>query len=223
MADLKAGTTVGGSVVWHQGNFPLSALTPASNDVYYKTYKIYSEWSKPQAVDNDFVSKASGGTFASAVAFTQGITFPDSAGYQIKLKKNDTVATQDTFTAGVQVKAPFAIMNDTGQPFIIFNPALPGPAGSYRLTVMGDILGRKIYDEAGQVFGINNPPTKAQVGLDLVDNAKQVQLELINTQTMAGELRAPSFSITTKATRADQVPRFDQIVPRDSIQDFGTY
>lgn len=223
MADLKAGTTVGGNVVWHQGNFPLSALTPVSNDVYYKTYKIYSEWSKPQAADNDFVSKASGGTFASTVAFTKGITFPDSAGYQVKLNKNETVATQGVFTAGLQVKAPFAVMNDSGQPFIIFNPALPGPVGSYRLTVMGDILGGKIFDEAGQVFGINNPPTKAQVGLDLVDNAKQVQLESVNTQTMTGELRSPSFSITAKATRADQATRFDQVVLKDSIQDFGTY
>ena len=55
MADLRVGSTTGGSVIWHQGNFP---LTPVSNDLFYKTYKVYTEFNKPQAVDNDLDRKS---------------------------------------------------------------------------------------------------------------------------------------------------------------------
>ncbi|EHY1458738.1 hypothetical protein K1492_003270, partial [Escherichia coli] len=73
MADLKVGSTTGGSVIWHQGNFPLN---PAGDDVLYKSFKIYSEYNKPQAADNDFVSKANGGTYLNKVIFNKGMTVP---------------------------------------------------------------------------------------------------------------------------------------------------
>ena len=59
MADLKAGSTVGGNPIWHAGTFP---LVPAGNSLTYRGKKVYTEIDKPQADDNDFVSKANGGT-----------------------------------------------------------------------------------------------------------------------------------------------------------------
>ena len=79
MADLKVGSTTGGSVIWHQGNFPLN---PAGDDVLYKSFKIYSEYNKPQAADNDFVSKANGGTYAAPLHVKSSINIVDGLSYR---------------------------------------------------------------------------------------------------------------------------------------------
>lgn len=215
MADLKLGSTAGGSILWHQGNFP---LTPVSNDIYYKTYKIYSEYNKPQAVDNDFVSKALGGNYASGVYFEKGLTFNDSAGYGIKLGAR---TGGQPFTASFRIKGPFGFETEDGTPFLIFDPNTA--VGAKRLTVMGDTLARQVYDESGRVFSPGNTPSKTQVGLGLVDNAKQVQLNNTVLQTMTGNLAAPNFFSLNPASDPAHVPRFDQIVIKDSIQDFGYY
>lgn len=216
MADLKAGTTVGGELVWHQGNFP---LFPSGDELAYKTFKVYTEYNKPKAIDNDFVSKASGGEYLSSVSFKLGLTFKDKNGFDVKL--GTPSANNTASTASLRIKDTFAIETEAGAPFIQFNPIADFSAP--RLTVMGDILARRISDDSGRVYSPGNIPSKEVIGLGLVDNYKQVRLEYTSTQTMTGELRAPSFSITSAATRNDQAPRLDQVVTRNSIQDFGTY
>lgn len=215
MADLKLGSTAGGSVLWHQGNFP---LTPVSDDVYYKTYKIYSDYNKPQAVDNDFVSKALGGNYKANVYFEQGLTFNDSNGYGIKLGAR-TGGTP--FTASFCIKGPFGFETEAGTPFVIFDPDTT--TGAKRLTVMGDTLARQIYDETGRVFSPGNTPSKAQVGLGNVTNQQQVELNNSTLQSMTGNLSAPNFFSRNPASDPAHVPRFDQIVLKDSVQDFGYY
>ncbi|QUL77482.1 long tail fiber protein distal subunit [Escherichia phage vB_EcoM_RZ] len=215
MADLKLGSTAGGSVLWHQGNFP---LTPVSNDLYFKTYKIYSEYNKPQAVDNDFVSKALGGNYKANVYFEQGLTFNDSNGYGIKLGARTGGAP---FTASFRIKGPFGFETETGTPFVIFDPDTT--TGVKRLIVMGDTLARQIYDETGRVFSPGNTPSKAQVGLGNVTNQQQVELNNSTLQTMTGNLSAPNFFSRNPASDPAHVPRFDQIVLKDSVQDFGYY
>ena len=44
MADLKAGTTVGGNTIWSQANLP---LLPSGNTITYKGFKVYTENDKP--------------------------------------------------------------------------------------------------------------------------------------------------------------------------------
>ena len=44
MADLKAGTTVGGNTIWSQANLP---LLPSGNTLTYKGFKVYTENDKP--------------------------------------------------------------------------------------------------------------------------------------------------------------------------------
>lgn len=216
MADLKVGSTAGGSILWHQGNFPLK---PVTNDVYYKTFKLYSEWNKPQAIDNDFVSKALGGEYLKNISFKEGFTFPDSAGYAIKFGPNLNTSTQGMYTASFRINDTFAIESPDGMPFILFDPDKTG----YRLTVMGKVSGGEVWDDSGQVFSPGNTPSKAQVGLDKVVNETQVQLLTTATQEMQSVLSAPNFVSREPASRNEHVPRFDQIVVRDSIQDFGYY
>ncbi|UHS65191.1 tail connector protein [Escherichia phage P896] len=215
MADLRVGSTTGGSVIWHQGNFP---LTPVSNDLFYKTYKVYTEFNKPQAADNDFVSKALGGNYKANVYFEQGLTFNDTNGYGIKLGARTGGAP---FTASFRIKGPFGFETETGTPFIIFDPDTT--TGAKRFTVMGDTLARQVYDDSGRVFSPGNTPSKAQVGLSDVDNAKQVQINNSNIQSMAGVLSAPNFISRSPGTLNEHVPRIDQVVLRGTSEDFGYY
>ncbi|QBX32655.1 long tail fiber hinge connector [Aeromonas phage Asfd_1] len=54
MADLKVGTTIGGSPAWHQGNLP---LVPSGVKILYKGKRIYSEADKPTANELNVVSR----------------------------------------------------------------------------------------------------------------------------------------------------------------------
>lgn len=217
MADLKANSTIGGLPIWHQGNFP---LFPANDTLLYKTYKVYTEFDKPQASDNDFVSKANGGSYLKNVNFNDGLSFKDSAGGDVVFGKA-TGTMGATYTASLKVPAQFAFVTSTGTPFVIFDPVTD--VTKPRLIVMGDVLGKYIYDESGRVFSPGNTPTKAQVGLGNVTNDAQVKINTTDLQTMTGNLRAPNFFSLNPASEASHVPRFDQIVIKDSIQDFGTY
>lgn len=219
MADLRVGSTTGGSVIWHQGNFP---LTPVSNDVFYKTYKVYTEFNKPQAADNDFVSKANGGTYLNTVGFDKDLQFKDSDGYWVKLgRKVNNSPMSATYSFSFRMSKGMGLETSDGTPFVIFDPTTV--IGANRLTVMGDILGRQIKDESGRVFSPGNAPTKAQVGLSDVDNAKQVQINNSNIQSMAGVLSAPNFISRSPGTLNEHVPRIDQVVLRGTSEDFGYY
>ncbi|ADJ55563.1 long tail fiber protein distal subunit [Escherichia phage RB16] len=64
MADLKAGTTIGGNTIWSQANLP---LLPTGNTLTYKGFKVYTENDKPTKaeiglgnVTNDAQVKKSG-------------------------------------------------------------------------------------------------------------------------------------------------------------------
>lgn len=217
MADLKANSTIGGLPIWHQGNFP---LFPANDTLLYKTYKVYTEFDKPQASDNDFVSKDNGGSYLKNVNFNDGLSFKDNAGGDVVFGKA-TGTMGATYTASLKVPAQFAFVTSTGTPFVIFDPVTD--VTKPRLIVMGDVLGKYIYDESGRVFSPGNTPTKAQVGLGNVTNDAQVKINTTDLQTMTGNLRAPNFFSLNPASEASHVPRFDQIVIKDSIQDFGTY
>jgi hypothetical protein len=217
MADLKANSTIGGLPIWHQGSFP---LFPINDTLLYKTYKVYTEYDKPKAVDNDFVSKADGGIYAKPVQFRQGLTFLDDKGATVTIGKATGTAGA-TYTASIKVPAQFAFETGEGKPFVIFDPVTD--MTKPRLIVMGDILGKFLYDETGRVYSPGNKPTNVDVGLGNVSNDAQVKINTTTLQTMAGPLAAPNLSSLNAASAPQHVPRFDQIVVRDSIQDFGTY
>ncbi|AWH14892.1 small distal tail fiber subunit [Aeromonas phage 50AhydR13PP] len=72
MADLKVGTTIGGSPVWHQGNL---ALVPSGNAILYKGARIYSENDKPSANELQVVSRA-GDTMSGALNIETSTDYP---------------------------------------------------------------------------------------------------------------------------------------------------
>lgn len=72
MADLKVGTTIGGSPVWHQGNL---ALVPSGNAILYKGARIYSENDKPSANELQVVSRA-GDTMTGQLVVETSTDYP---------------------------------------------------------------------------------------------------------------------------------------------------
>lgn len=70
MADLKIGTTIGGTAIWGKVNLP---LTPSGNTLLYKTYKIFTENDLPTATELGVVSRA-GDTMTGALRINSGST-----------------------------------------------------------------------------------------------------------------------------------------------------
>lgn len=219
MADLKVGSTTGGSVIWHQGNFPLN---PAGDDVLYKSFKIYSEYNKPQAADNDFVSKANGGTYLNKVIFNKGMTVPGagSGDNGIFAGPGDN-ATYDT--TNIDIVSWYGIGFKSSQ-------------GSAARTVVintrnGDISTKGVVSASGQVRSDAAAPIAANdlTRKDYVDRAINTVTANADSRvfrkgdTMTGNLTAPNFFSQNPASQPSHVPRFDQIVIKDSVQDFGYY
>ena len=219
MADLKVGSTTGGSVIWHQGNFPLN---PAGDDVLYKSFKIYSEYNKPQAADNDFVSKANGGTYLNKVIFNKGMTVPGagSGDNGIFAGPGDN-ATYDT--KNIDIVSWYGIGFKSSQ-------------GSAARTVVintrnGDISTKGVVSASGQVRSDAAAPIAVNdlTRKDYVDGAINTVTANANSRvlrsgdTMTGNLTAPNFFSQNPASQPSHVPRFDQIVIKDSVQDFGYY
>ncbi|QHR64092.1 hinge connector of long tail fiber distal connector [Escherichia phage teqsoen] len=219
MADLKVGSTTGGSVIWHQGNFPLN---PAGDDVLYKSFKIYSEYNKPQAADNDFVSKANGGTYLNKVIFNKGMTVPGagSGDNGIFAGPGDN-ATYDT--TNMDIVSWYGIGFKSSQ-------------GSAARTVVintrnGDISTKGVVSASGQVrsdaaapIAVNDLTRKDYVdGAINTVTANADSRVLRKGDTMTGNLTAPNFFSQNPASQPSHVPRFDQIVIKDSVQDFGYY
>ena len=219
MADLKVGSTTGGSVIWHQGNFPLN---PAGDDVLYKSFKLYSEYNKPQAADNDFVSKANGGTYAATVRFNGGVHVPTIGSSQQcgVYPGNGDAATFDM--ANIDIVSWNGIGFKSSQ-------------GSADRTVVintrnGDISSKGVI-EASQIRVTSLSPVNNYdlTRKDYVDGAINIVTANANSRvlrsgdTMTGNLTAPNLFSQNPASQPSHVPRFDQIVIKDSVQDFGYY
>ncbi|UIU46993.1 tail connector protein [Escherichia phage EP01] len=219
MADLKVGSTTGGSVIWHQGNFPLN---PAGDDVLYKSFKIYSEYNKPQAADNDFVSKANGGTYLKKVIFNEGVA--------VKTADNQ----KNGIFPGNGDAATFAMANID---IVSWNGiGFKSSQGSADRTVVinsrnGDISTKGVVTAVGQIRSNAVSPVSANdlTRKDYVDGAINTVTANANSRvlrsgdTMTGNLTAPNFFSQNPASQPSHVPRFDQIVIKDSVQDFGYY
>jgi hypothetical protein len=216
MADLKVGSTVGGSVIWHQGNFPLNS---AGDDVLYKSFKIYSEYNKPQAADNDFVSKSTGGTYTGPVTINYGVNS------YLQLSNNETPIR---IRSGGGTGNTLVVGGSSGG--ISFRPA-----GSEITT--GQIIitpeGLTTFTKAVKApsVTVTSTPSAASDATrkDYVDGAINTVTANANSRvlrsgdTMTGNLTAPNLFSQNPASQPSHVPRFDQIVIKDSVQDFGYY
>lgn len=233
MADLKAGTTVGGQLVWTQGNFP---LYPTGNTLLYKTFKIYSENDKPQASDNDFVSKASGGQYGGTVGITGNLQ----------------ILTSGTDGNGVSLYGSTLSSGEPSYGIFFGNTTVFGKHGSaagdfatYFTNRSSNVYGWIFKSSAGAVASVgstgiitapsyvasNSAPTANNqlTRKDYVDGLINTTTTNANTRvlragdTMTGTLTAPNFISSNLATTDTQVPQLKQVVPKGVTLDYGTF
>ena len=79
MADLKAGTTVGGALLWNASNLKLRPVDNGTR-IFFGTNKIYTTGDKPTPEEIDTVSASRGGTYDSSVMFRAGVRVPSPDG-----------------------------------------------------------------------------------------------------------------------------------------------
>lgn len=222
MAELKAGTTVGGSVVWTQANFPLN---PTGNTLLYKTYKVYSEHDKPSAADNDFVSKASGGKYGNKLTIVNGVVISGTA-----------TGTEDTNSNGIfpgngdgASKATVNLDIKSWQGIGI-SSTLSGSTRTIWINARnGDITSE------GTIRGVSVSMTNAPTANDHLTNKAYVDSRFnaanntANTKvakagdTMTGVLTVPNIISVNAATLPQHTPRLDQVITIGTSVDFGEY
>lgn len=166
MADLKAGSTVGGNLIWNKGSLPFTPVSPDS--VRYKSFKVYTENDPPTAAEVDAVSASQGGSFAKSVNFAMGLTVPragaSSSGLTIKPGTGDG-ATWTTYNADLATWWGLVISNPTGDgiagPTILFN----GRQG--QITSKGKIQAERggVWDGQNQVWSKSNVPSNNDLNL----------------------------------------------------------
>ncbi|CAL1777274.1 hinge connector of long tail fiber protein distal connector [Tegunavirus sp. BRC001] len=234
MADLKAGTTIGGTLVWTQGNFP---LYPTGDTLLYKTYKVYSENDKPQAIDNDFVSKAQGGTYNAQVVFNQNIVLRAGGGTTGNLTSinlyggiaNGAMPTYGFFV-GSTLDASLGRHGSIVGNWAVYNVAANG--GWIFRTQTKNVASINT-DGTGTFNAVNidlNPTIASHATRkDYVDNLINTVTNNANNRvlrsgdTMTGVLTAPNIISQNVATAPAQVPQLGQVVQRGIILDYGTF
>ena len=232
MADLKAGTTIGGNLVWTQGNFP---LFPTGNKLLYKTFKVYTENDKPQAIDNDFVSKKDGGTFTGSIsAKTLGVTGRDGTGDGISLYGGAQTSAEPQYGLHFSAQANYGthgVAKGTNRFATYFNHII-----EYPWIFRSNGVNVASINSAGELSVLNanssaSAPTSAShlTRKDYVDTlinniTTNTNNRVLRTgDTMTGILTAPNIISTNLATSQNHVPQLSQVVQRGIVLDYGTF
>ncbi|WWS23899.1 hypothetical protein vBKpnAMK2_00250 [Klebsiella phage vB_Kpn_AM_K2] len=216
MADLKAGSTVGGNPIWHAGTFP---LVPAGNSLTYRGKKVYTEIDKPQADDNDFVSKANGGTYTGEIKIAYGSSGKLSMGPLRDVGIRVGGANGEVLVIGgnssIQLRAG-GTEDSSGIVEIAKNGNLTAQTG--RITA-------NVFTSRQQPSGVDDLTRKDYVDgrINTVSNVANAAVKKAG-DTMTGVLRANAgVVIVNKATSGEYAPRLDQVISRGVTIDFGTY
>lgn len=220
MADLKAGSTVGGNPIWHAGTFP---LVPAGNSLTYRGKKVYTEIDKPQADDNDFVSKANGGSYSRTVTFETGLRVQTTGSGGMELVNGGVDgATLNGVNAKIKTWWGLGFESNSGSNGI----TIAFDLRSGNITTKGGITSNDQVSAAAAAPTANSHLTRK----DYVDGRINTVSNVANAavkkagDTMAGVLRANAgVVIVNKATSGEYAPRLDQVISRGVTIDFGTY
>lgn len=217
MADLKVGTTIGGALVWNQGNFP---LFPAGNSLLYRDFTVYSTNDKPKADDNDFVSKANGGTYSGTITLkninssTQMMQLQGTAaGMQFNIANADGTLTNNKYQIYAQGDLlRFRGPNPDGSGGLIDIFQWNNSSTSRQFEIRGDVRliasGRYLDSAGNQVYSPSNKPTSADTGsLPLTGGALTGDLtsnSLIKTtsQIMGGDQSTFTNNLVVKGLNA---------------------
>lgn len=220
MADLKAGSTVGGNPIWHAGTFP---LVPAGNSLTYRGKKVYTEIDKPQADDNDFVSKSRGGEYAKNVHFVEGLSLNARGGSAEFIPGPGDGADYTTVNAKIQTwyGLGFGASYGTEGVTIVFN------LRNGDIKTKGNIsVASGKFVIAGQAPTDNAHLTNKKYVDDRINTVSNVANAAVRKagDTMTGVLRAEAgVVIVNTATSGEYAPRLDQVISRGVTIDFGTY
>lgn len=222
MADLKAGSTVGGLPIWHSGTFP---LVPVGNTLTYRGYKVYTENDKPQASNNDFVSKASGGQYLGVVAFKQGLqinaTFTGGSDQNGLYSGDGDGATLSK--ANIDLVSWYGIgirsSSGTNGRVLVIN------ARNGDLNTQGNItVEKQISITTANPTDASHATRKSYVDGQINNVTTNANSRVLRDgDTMTGLLTAPQFASTGAASRPEHVPRLDQVITKGTIIDFGSY
>lgn len=228
MADLKTGTTIGGTLVWTQGNFP---LYPTGDTLLYKNFVIYSENNKPQAVDNDFVSKKDGGVYLNNVS-ALGLGVNNSSGTGNGLSLYDGASNgEPNYGIHFSLQSNFGSHGTSGGTHATYfrhhhsNPWI-FRTGSANVASISGVGFLSVNGAESTVY-----PTAAShlTRKDYVDGQINAVSNIAYSRvlrsgdTMTGTLTAPNMISTNAATATNHVPQLGQVVQRGVVLDYGTY
>mgnify|MGYP000286817925 CR=1 FL=1 len=220
MADLKAGSTVGGNPIWHAGTFP---LVPAGNSLTYRGKKVYTEIDKPQANDNDFVSKANGGSYSRTVTFETGLRVQTTGSGGMELVNGGVDgATLNGVNAKIKTWWGLGFESNSGSNGI----TIAFDLRSGNITTKGGITSNNQVSVAAAAPTANSHLTRKDYVDELINTVSNVANAAVKKagDTMTGVLRANAgVVIVNKATSGEYAPRLDQVISRGVTIDFGTY
>lgn len=220
MADLKAGSTVGGNPIWHAGTFP---LVPAGNSLTYRGKKVYTEIDKPQAADNDFVSKANGGSYSRTVTFETGLRVQTTGSGGMELVNGGVDgATLNGVNAKIKTWWGLGFESNSGSNGI----TIAFDLRSGNITTKGGITSNNQVSVAAAAPTANSHLTRKDYVDELINTVSNVANAAVKKagDTMTGALRAEAgVVIVNKATSGEYAPRLDQVISRGVTIDFGTY
>ena len=220
MADLKAGSTVGGNPIWHAGTFP---LVPAGISLTYRGKKVYTEIDKPQAADNDFVSKANGGSYSRTVTFETGLRVQTTGSGGMELVNGGVDgATLNGVNAKIKTWWGLGFESNSGSNGI----TIAFDLRSGNITTKGGITSNNQVSVAAAAPTANSHLTRKDYVDELINTVSNVANAAVKKagDTMTGVLRANAgVVIVNKATSGEYAPRLDQVISRGVTIDFGTY
>lgn len=186
MADLKHGSTVGGSPIWTQGNL---TIQPAGDQLFYKGHKIYTAFDKPLATEFDAVSATEGGTFQKQVHFDLGLSVGSaSAG---ETKKNglfpgrSDAANFDGVSWGLHSWKSIGFVNARDGVIMAYMDTTTGD-----FNTKGSINGVSVKDSGQRVYSPVNKPTNND--LDLVSRRGDTLSGTYNLNTVTVKLSVDS-------------------------------
>ncbi|ALF01959.1 L-shaped tail fiber protein [Citrobacter phage Margaery] len=194
MADLKAGTTVGGNTIWSQANLP---LLPSGNTITYKGFKIYTENDKPTKaeiglgnVTNDAQVKKAGDDMTGNLTLTNNASLTLPRRINFVSDNSSAVYTVATRSDNNAVTDPFPSSETRVYSLLVNTKShTSDPAGG--ATLAAHLFNQKASGAGSmfiQVFGPPNKTTGASGSVtgQLLMNGENGQLQMTGSGLTIG-------------------------------------
>lgn len=194
MADLKAGTTVGGNTIWSQANLP---LLPSGNTLTYKGFKVYTENDKPTKaeiglgnVTNDAQVKKAGDDMTGNLTLTNNASLTLPRRINFVSDNSSAVYTVATRSDNNAVTDPFPSSETRVYSLLVNTKShTSDPAGG--ATLAAHLFNQKASGAGSmfiQVFGPPNKTTGASGSVtgQLLMNGENGQLQMTGSGLTIG-------------------------------------